>query len=326
MEYRSYVGGDETALVACWARSLPKDQVSLSRFVRTTLLDDNFDEAGLVEARDSRGEVSGFVHAVALGSPEDLPERPADARSGGREGWIPVLVVDPACRRQGIGSELLRRAEQYLAGRGCTRVSVSPYPAGYYYPGVPVGRYPGSCELFEHCGYRNAATVVAMDLSLVDYEVPEVVAKEKWRLEADGWWFGSPTVDWYTRLVRLCGSFSEDWASVVRVALRHGASPEQIQVATHGNEIAGFAIFGAFLGCADRFGPFGVVPERRRLGIGNVLLHETLREMASQSLHCAWFLWTGEDDAAGRLYRRAGFEVTRRFAIYERELAGVRTR
>ncbi|HTT91172.1 MAG TPA: GNAT family N-acetyltransferase [Acidimicrobiales bacterium] len=325
MDYRSYVGGDEAALVACWARSLRKDQVSLGRFVRTTLLDDNFDEAGLIEARDSQGEVRGFVHAVAVGSPEGLREGPAASRSGRRDGWILVLAVDPACQRQGIGRELLRRAEQYLVGRGCSRAVVSPYPPGYYYPGVPVGRYPGSCELFEDGGYHKSATVVAMDRLLVDYEVPEVVAKEKWRLEADGWRFGSPSVEWYTRLLGLCGSFVEDWASVVRVALRHGARPEQIQVATYGDEIAGFAIFGAYLGCPDRFGPFGVLPERRRLGLGNVLLHETLREMAAQSLHCAWFLWTGEEDAAGRLYRRAGFEVSRRFAIYERAFGGTGT-
>lgn len=308
-EYRPYAGGDETALVACWARGCPRDQVSLGRFVRTTLLDDNFDEEGLIEARDNQDNVVGFVHAVA------------DAESAGGDGWIPVLVVDPGYRRQGIGRQLLRRAERYLEARGCARVLVSPYAPGYYYPGVPVGRYPGSTELFEHCGYNKFATAVAMDRSLVDYQVPEEVAKEKWRLEADGWCFGPPSVQWYTRLLKMCGSLSDDWARIVRDALRHGASPEQIQVATHGEEIAGFAMFGTYAGCADRFGPFGVVPERRRLGLGNIILHETLREMAAQSLHCAWFLWTDEDDAAGRLYKRAGFEVTRRFALYGRALS-----
>ena len=33
-------------------------------------------------------------------------------------GWILVLVVDPAHRHQGIGSRLLRHAEQFMASRG----------------------------------------------------------------------------------------------------------------------------------------------------------------------------------------------------------------
>jgi mycothiol synthase len=303
--YRHYQGGDEEDLVACWNRALPKDQISLSRLVSTTLLDQNFSELGLIEARDGTGELRGFVHAVTAGE--------------GGDGWVTALVVDPASRRQGVGRALLGQAEEFLSEKGCTRALVSPYAPGYYYPGVFLGRYPGSPELFEACGYRRVASVVAMDLLLADYEVPENAAQRKARLEAEGWRFGPATVGWYTRLVSFCSTFSDDWAAVVRAALRGGAG-EQALVATLGEQVGGFAIYGAFRGSLDRFGPFGVAPELRGQGIGNVLLHATLKEMASRGLHCAWFLWTGEQDAAFRLYEKAGFSVTRRFGIYERRL------
>ncbi len=319
MRYRSYRGGDEASLVSCWNRGLPRDQVHLDRFVTTTLLDDNFAEEGLIEAWDDQDKLRGFVNAVAV------RHGVGAAAEGEAEGWLQALVVDPATRRQGIGSELLWRAEAYLAARGCSSVAVTPYPPAYYYPGVPLDRYPGSEKLFEQAGYRRSATVNAMDVLLASYEVPPDVARQKARLEADGWQFGYAAVEWYSRLIQLCEKLSGDWGAVVRSALRQGTSPEQIQLATRGDQVAGFTIFGAFAGCPDRFGPFGVADEFRRIGLGNVLLHETLREMASRSMHCAWFLWTGEHDAAWRLYHRAGFEVTRRFGIYEKQLSQTRS-
>lgn len=318
VSYGPYQGGDEAALVACWNRSMPKDQVSLGRFIETTLLDGNFDELGLIEARDERGEVRGFAHAVTYRQASAAAG--AEGPPGGKDGWLSLLVVDPGYRRQGMGSELMSRAEGYLASQGCSRIVVSPYPPAYYYPGVPAGRYPGSTEFFDSRGYRRGAEVVAMDVSLAGYEMPEDVHKAKHRLKSEGWKFGGATPSVYTRLVQLCREFTDDWADVMLTALRYWADPSQVQVAVLGDKVAGFAIFGAFHGCADRFGPFGVSTEFRRSGIGNVILHDTLREMASRSLHSAWFLWTGEDDAAGRLYKRAGFEVTRRFAIYEHPL------
>ncbi len=310
MELRAYRPGDEADLVACWNRALPRDQVSLRRFIDTTLLDQNFCEEGLIEARD-QGVLKGFVHAVA---------GPGASPSPGKEGWICALAVEPGSRRRGVASELLTRAEAFLARRGCARALVSPYPSGYYYPGVPLGRYPGSREVFERRGYRVQAMAVAMDLPLVDYEVPAEVSRWRGELEGQGWRFGAISPPWYVPLIRLCESFSEDWAATARAALRRDLDPRRIQVAVLGDALGGFAMFGGFDRSADRFGPMGVHRDLRRSGLGTVLLHETLREMASQALHVAWFLWTGEEDAAARIYRRAGFQVTRRFAIYERAL------
>jgi mycothiol synthase len=312
MEYKHYRGGDEAAIVACWNRSMPRDQLTVRRFVETTLLDQNFDEEGMLEACDG-DHLVGFVHAITTRC----------RQSNNVDGWICALAVDPTVRRQGIGRRLLALAEGYLAELGCRRVIVAAYPPNYYYPGVPVGRYPGNTEFFEVASYNPQITVVAMDRSLVNYEFPTELIPSQERLELADWCFRPISPPWYLRFIRLSESFSADWGDVARRALRAAPAPGQIQLATRGSELGGFAMFGAYDSHPERFGPFGVDPTLRTQGIGGVLLHRTMQEMAACGLHGCWFLWTGEHEPAGRLYHRAGFEVTRRFTIYERNLGPV---
>jgi len=63
----------------------------------------------------------------------------------------------------------------------------------------------------------------------------------------------------------------------------------------------------------ERFGPFGVAQEMRGKGIGRALLFHCLATALSKGFHCAWFLWTSDENA--RLYSLAGFRPVRRFAV-----------
>lgn len=60
---------------------------------------------------------------------------------------------------------------------------------------------------------------------------------------------------------------------------------------------------------------FGVDPEQRGTGLGKILLHLAMTMMRAEGLHSSWFLWTGEASPAGRLYTKAGYEITRRFHV-----------
>jgi ribosomal protein S18 acetylase RimI-like enzyme len=42
----------------------------------------------------------------------------------GHRGWLYSVAVDPACRRQGLGEALVRRAETALAARGCMKINL----------------------------------------------------------------------------------------------------------------------------------------------------------------------------------------------------------
>lgn len=61
---------------------------------------------------------------------------------------------------------------------------------------------------------------------------------------------------------------------------------------------------------------FGVLPDMRRLGIGRLLLRETMRVAATEGAHF-YFLEVRHDNPAMKLYTAEGFsEVGRRVAYY----------
>jgi ribosomal protein S18 acetylase RimI-like enzyme len=55
----------------------------------------------------------------------------------GHRGWIYTLAVDPAYRRRGIATALVRQVEGLLAERGCLKVNLqvlasNPQTVGFY--------------------------------------------------------------------------------------------------------------------------------------------------------------------------------------------------
>jgi ribosomal protein S18 acetylase RimI-like enzyme len=90
-------------------------------------------------------------------------------------GVVCLLGVAPSYRRQGIGSELLRRAEMYLRSRGSKEVFAGPmYPLNPYTFGVYGGSYsPGFLDsdplarpFFEHHGYVIESSCAVYQFSL----------------------------------------------------------------------------------------------------------------------------------------------------------------
>jgi ribosomal protein S18 acetylase RimI-like enzyme len=106
---------------------------SLGALERCALSKPYFDPAGLIVAEDG-DDVVGFVHA---GFGPNADESAIDPTCG----VICVIAVKAAHRRAGLGAELLRAAESYLAGRGTRTVQ-----AGAHWPMCPFyfGLYGGS--------------------------------------------------------------------------------------------------------------------------------------------------------------------------------------
>jgi GNAT superfamily N-acetyltransferase len=113
-----------------------------------------FDPAGLILAcRD--GELVGFVHA-GFGVNEDRSWLSTDV------GVICAVMVHPSVRRQGIGRELVRRAEQYLRDRGSRKIFAGPAdPRDPFYCGV----YGGS----QTAGFLHSDPAAAPFFAKLDY-------------------------------------------------------------------------------------------------------------------------------------------------------------
>jgi len=306
---RDYRPGDETAVVALWNRCLPADTISMDRFVGHVLLDINFDPEGFLVA-DREGQAVGFLLAITRGTPmQGLDNDPED-------GWITVFFVDPVYRGQGIGQALLDRGRAHIAARGRRRVSVSPYAPNYFWPGVDTTLYPQALAFLRRNGLEVLYTPVAMDFSLVGFTMPPDVLEVQRLCEQEGYFFGPLQTEQIVDVLAFnIRHFSVDWARAIREALRRGVPRERVLIALRQNEIVGFCLYGGYDDVAERFGPFGVDPTLRGTGLGKVLLYRCLDQMRSEGLHTAWFLWTGLEEPAGRLYTRVGFQVSRSFAV-----------
>lgn len=308
------------ALAAAWTRSAPRDPITAERLRRLVLLDVNFDPEGLRLAWDG-DELIGAAYAVrrtvAMTGADLEPQR----------GWIPFFFTDPAHRRHGIGRALLTEAMDWLRENGRTEVDFSSYTPNYVLPGLDAQRYPAAAALLDSLGFSTLYRAAAMDLSIVDHDIPAKVRDRIADLRAKGFGFSSPTADELVPLIRLAdGHFNADWARVIRETAAAGASSERILVARDpSGAVIGWGMCAAYEGVVDRFGPFGVESSQRGLGLGEVLLHLCLERMRALGAHTAWFLWTGEDTPAGHLYRKTGFTVTRHFDVMRAPLTGAAT-
>jgi GNAT superfamily N-acetyltransferase len=313
---RSFEVGDGPVLAEMWTAAAAADPIGYPRLRDLFLLDRNFDPAGL-QVAVINDRIVGAAYAVRRRIAVDSDDlEPAS-------GWIPFFFVHPDHRGRGIGRSLLTAAMDWLRSCGRSEVFFSSYTPNYFLPGLDGSRYPAAARLLAGLGFERQYDAVAMDHSLVGYAVPADVRKRIDALEGEGYSFGTPTGDELTSLITIAGDdFNPDWARAIREAVVAGMPLDRIVVARDpGRGILGWAMHGTYEGVIDRFGPFGVLPASRGTGLGKVLLHLTLERMVALGAHSAWFLWTGETSAAGQLYLKTGFEITRKFTILRAPLA-----
>lgn len=314
VQLRPFRRGDAEAVAAVWTRAAPRDPITPDRLLHLVLLDRNFDPGGFVVA-----EHDGRLVGAAYGVRRLIAEQGADLEPA--LAWMPFLFVDPDVQGHGIGRALVERTMQWARHAGATTLRFSDYTPGYVLPGLDRDRYPAADRLLASLGFRPRTEVVAMDLRMADHLLPPDLPERRTRLAEAGVTFRTPGADDLPGLVRLAGTFSPDWGRAVREALLGGLPREQVVIAADDTgDPVGWAMCGTYEGVLDRFGPFGVSPSHRGSGIGLVLLHVMLERMRALGAHGAWFLWTGPSTAAGRLYLRAGFDVTRTFTLLEADL------
>ena len=310
-EIGPYRGEHVNGALATLRDALPCDPLSRSVFVRKVLLDPNFDPDGAIVAADG-DRVIGVALALVRRFP--LEDAPPDTGIG----YITLLGVRRDRRRSGIGTALLTEAERFLKSRGCTVAAISPYAPGYFTPGVDEQACADGLAFLQKRAYRVVSRPIAMECDLASVSVPDWLVEREQALAEQG-----VRVEPYSPeripalLAFLREHFRGDWQRFARTAMdriEQGEPPTRVWIAVEGDTVIGFSHHEV-----ERFGPIGVHPDRRGHGIGHLLMYRTLESMRLQGLHCAWFLWSDER-TADRLYRGAGFRVTRRFAVLRKEM------
>ncbi|WP_031539356.1 MULTISPECIES: GNAT family N-acetyltransferase [unclassified Bacillus (in: firmicutes)] len=310
--YRTYQSGDEKHIVQLWNKCLLNDPITLKRFCNLVLLDVNFDPTGLKLAF-SKERLIGCVYAIRRLLPmygTDLEEE---------NGWIPFFFVHPKYEGKRIGTSLLEAAVQFLWDHNRKDIFFSSYAPNYILPGLDVTAYPRGKVFLEKNGFKKLYSPVAMDQNLVEYKEKKGIKSLKLEREVEGYTFESAqNKDLYELIHFATEKFNPDWGRAIREAILHGGQLENIFIVRKKGVLVGFCMHGAYEGIAERFGPFGIDTDEQGKGLGKILLHECLLSMKSKGLHNAWFLWTGEKTAAGYLYRKTGFNITRTFHVMKK--------
>jgi mycothiol synthase len=313
MEIRNYRGEDEAALLDVWRASMTADAIGENVFRTKVLLDPNFLPENLPVAVED-GRVVGFILALSRQVPLFLQGLEPD------KAWITAFGVHPDYRRRGIGTALFVHALSQLRAQGRKTVDIAPYVPNYFVPGVDIHAYPGTTAFLETVGFKVLYNAISMGADLSGFQIPpEIIELEKKREAEDGVTIRPVTsADLPELMPFIVRHFGWDWfrhAQDYLLDLFGGNNTNHIcvLVARRHGEIVGYCQQRL-----ERFGPFGVNPEYRNLGIGRLLLFRCLATMSARQNYFAYFLWTGED--AARLYSLAGFKRRREFAVLHADL------
>ncbi len=312
-EIRPYRGADEAELLAVWNLSMTHDRITPDVFRVKVLLDPNFQAANLPVAVED-GRIVGFVLALTRQVPLFLqglePEK----------SWITAFGVHPDYQRRGIGRELFNHIISRFKNESRTSLEIAPYVPNYFAPGVDTEAYAGTIQFLEEVfGFTVIERPISMGVNLTNFQIPpELVELQRKREQEDDLWISPVTAaDLPDLMPFIAKYFGWDWYRHIQEYLLEyfGDSSSQIcvLVARLKGEVVGFCPQKR-----ERFGPFGVHPEARNLGIGRILLFNCLAEMSARRIYYSYFMWTGED--AARLYTQAGYRKQRSFTIFRKDL------
>jgi GNAT superfamily N-acetyltransferase len=127
-------------------------------------------EGSWIALEEDSGKVAGFVVAK-------LWQEQRDFVLGAGAGWIQVLLVDREYRKQGIGSELLKRAETALTAHGAHKILIGRDP-WHYFPGIPK-EYPEVRSWLETKGFKDDNRVENDLLALYDDNTVNELPKQE---------------------------------------------------------------------------------------------------------------------------------------------------
>lgn len=297
-----YAGTDEAALLEAWNDTMVADPINRLAWRRRFLLDPHFLPDACLLAKDGAA-VAGFVFGM----------RPA----GSGTGWIVAFGVRPKWRRQNIAFNLLAELTRSWQADGVSRIDVGPYIPTYIAPGVDEKAYADGVSFLTKSGFDVTSRPISMRAVLSDVLPNASVRARERELVAEGIHVREATAADIVALRAFMATAFPYWQDEVLPVMTDlfttNTGTTTLTLALDGEQIIGFA-----QSRGERFGPFGVRPERRGGGIGGVLLNRALEAMFALGNHVAWFLWA--EEAVSRLYRRHGFVPVRQFSIMGKSL------
>ncbi len=294
--YRTFRNTDPPHLVEIWNEAFTgrgavalKNSSPLERFVFAKPL---FDPAGLLFAEENN-RCLGFVHA---------------AMAPGDVGVTCLIGVRPEAQHRGIGSELLRRSEDYLRQHGAKKLYAGPHwPFNPLYLGLYGGSdSPGFLTsdaaaepFFLRHHYQFGPKTLVMQL-LLNQPVKII----------------DPRFSPHRQRFQVCASSPHTLHSYWKEYILGFLDPLEIQlVDKQSHSIAATALVWEMDLFSQRWGRpaigmlgFEVDPKLRRLGIGKFLLSQLLRQVQEQYFEIAEVQLAADNQPAIQFVKSLGFE------------------
>ncbi len=309
MELLDFSQKYETELIELWNRCMIHDQISISKFRKQVLYDENFENSLCLLAVEDE-QLVGFI----LGMKRKFPylERGLEPDRG----WINLMFVKKEYRRQGIARTMVQEIERRLKTLGVKRMTLAAYSPNYFFPGIDVEGYPEAIHFFEQMGYCGIEDSFSMNKDLHDYHMPEEILAKKKEAEERGFWFGSFREEDALEILELAKEeFGGGWKRNLLMAMRAGEAEDVVTVVKYQGKIVGFAM-RKIDGNPMRFGPIGVSREMRNAGVGGILFEVKQQEMCSKGIYHLFFVST--DIPGRRFYEHHGVHVFRTYRKYEK--------
>ncbi len=241
-----------------------------------------YDLAAVAEEKCFGHGVSGEPHVRVYGDTEGV------AVTCGK--YLRILVVDRDARRRGIGTALLRDAEEH----GATMIAAEP--GNYFTPGV-VDTDEGSTKFLQSRGYVETRSTHNLDV-------------ETRRL-------GDPATrrPAHAEATRVLDFIEREFGRIWRFEAARGFETDvpQLFITEDANEITGFAAHDVNNRGLGFFGPTGVAKAMRGRGLGCALLRASLADLHAHGYARAVIPWTDAFD----FYRKcSGAEPAHRFVAF----------
>lgn len=315
ISYRTFRNTDPPRILALWNRSAQTRGfgvvLSCDKLEHLLFSKPIFDPKGLHLALDG-DNIVGLCHA---GFGCDERERQLDRSMG----TIAMLMVDPDYRRQGIGTKLLHRGQQYLREHGANiQYAGGLFPLNPFYLGLYGGsELPGVLDtdqsMVAFLGKRNytaADTCLVFQRTLE--EIPTIEDPRLpllWRqveLTAEPW--PMPTSWWHASVMQSVVSLAYEMVErSTRRPIGHAWVWEM--------ESFGLAWKMPTVGISQ----FEVAEPFRRQGYGKLFVHSILKHLRGQKINCVEVQTMERNQSARGLYAALGFQQVDTGHIYRLE-------
>ncbi|WP_261129309.1 GNAT family N-acetyltransferase [Bacillus sp. Marseille-Q3570] len=236
-------------------------------------------------------------------------------------GWIQALLVKDDSRNNGIGNQLLIKAEQALASVGVTKIILGR-DFHHYFPGIP-STVSNIHLWFENRGYVEVNKVKdfyrvapdhAEEIDTTEITMSELEPSEKMQF-----------------LSFMEESFPGRWEYEAREYFKKGGDGSHFIVAKYGEEIIGFVrvngldspVIGPniywhylFEEKVGGIGPLGIKKSHRKKGYGKAIVQKAINIAVERGCRHLIIDWTELDE----FYQSFGFKAWKEYEQYEKSM------